>query len=136
MTKYTYTDSFAPDSVLIDSAFYHKGEKNLFVKFHGSAAYGYAKVPENVWEQFYRAASAGSFYNLNIKGKYGTIEDIESISYIAAKEPVAVETHKFVLVGHSPVEYTLEAATLEDAKADFARLFPEGVLKEVRVSFE
>lgn len=137
MTSYAYTDSFAPDSTLVEKAFYHRGERNLFVKFTGSNLYGYSKVPFNVWESFAQASSVGNYYNTNVKGKYDVIYDIGLLHFIGGiKEDKIADTHKFVIVGVSPVQYELEAATIEDAKADFARIFPEGVLKEVRVSFE
>jgi len=136
MTDYTYTDSFTPDSTLVKRAFYHRGEQNLFVQFAAGGIYGYAKVPSHVWENFAKAASAGNHYNSDIKGKYGVITGIGKIEYIGVtKGSVADETHKFVLVGVSPVEYTFEGKTVEEAKADFAELFPEGTLKEVRIHF-
>lgn len=137
MTKYTYTDSFVPESTLIKAAFYHTGEQNLFVKFHGvEPYYGYTKVSQSVWDNFVYASSSGAFYNLNVKAKFEPIQDIESVEFIGAKASRTVETHKFVIVGVSPIEYELEAASIEEAKADFLRMFPKGTLKEVRVSFE
>lgn len=140
MTNYTYTDSFAPDSTLVKKAFYHRGEQNLFVQFATGGIYGYAKVPSHVWDAFAAAPSAGNHYNTNIKAKYGAILGVIKVEYIGGIKAESVtdeanKTHKFVIVGHSPVEYTLEANSLEDAKADFARLFPNGTLTEVRVHF-
>jgi hypothetical protein len=137
VTDYKYTDSFSPDSTLISVAYYHRGEQNLFVKFGGNGIYGYAKVPSWVWDAFAKASSAGNYYNTNIKAKFTTFNDVTALTFIGGgKAASESNTHKFVLVGHSPVEYTFEGTSLEDAKADFARLFPQGVLKEVRVHFE
>jgi hypothetical protein len=133
---YTYTDSFAPDSTLVVKAFYHRGEQNLFVQL-GSSLYGYEKVPSYVYDAFAKSASAGNYYNTSIKSKYTTLNRVNSLNYIGdviSTEKVS-DTHKFVIVGHSPVEYTFEGKSLEDAKADFGRLFPNGTLKEVRVHF-
>lgn len=140
MTDYTYTDSFAPDSTLVKKAFYHRGDQNLFVQL-GLSTYRYAKVPSYVWDAFAAAPSAGNHYNTNIKGKYDAQMDVGKLEYIGSQTVksenvvAGTEIHKFVLVGHSPVEYAVEAKSLEDAKADFARLFPEGTLKEVRIHF-
>ena len=136
MTDYKYTDSFSPDSTLVSVAYYNRGEQKLFVKFGGNGLYGYEKVPSYIWDQFTKAASAGNYYNTNIKGKYTTFNDVSALTFIGAGKPAQSNTHKFVLVGHSPVEYTFEGTSLDDAKADFERLFPNGVLKEVRVHFE
>ena len=139
MTDYRYTDSFSPDSTLVHSAYYNKGEQKLFVKLGGNGLYGYEKVPSWVWDQFSKAASAGNFYNKEIKGKYTTITEVSSLKFIGDK-PESVRTpgspRKFVLAGHSPVEYTFEGSSIEDAQADFYRLFPNGTLEEVRVRFE
>lgn len=135
MTDYTYTDSFSPDSTLVKKAFYHRGEQNLFVQFAGGGIYGYAKVPSYIYDDFATSTSAGNYYNINIKAKYGVITGVGKVEYIGVKPDVESDTHKFVLVGFSPVEYTFEGKTVEEAKADFARLFPEGTLKEVRIHF-
>lgn len=135
MTDYTYTDSFLPESTLVKKAFYHRGEQNLFVQFAGGGIYGYAKVPSYVYDAFATSASAGNYYNINIKAKYGVITGVGKIEYIGGKLSSENDTHKFVLVGHSPVEYTFEGKSVEEAKADFQRLFPEGTLKEVRIHF-
>lgn len=139
MTEYRYTDSFSPDSTLVSSAYYNRGEQKLFVKFGGNGTYGYEKVPSWVWDQFSKAASAGNFYNKEIKGKYTTITEVSSLKFIGDKPESVVNTkasRKFVLAGHSPVEYTFEGNSIEEAQADFHRLFPNGVLEEVRVRFE
>jgi hypothetical protein len=136
VTDYKYTDSFSPDSTLVSVAYYHRGEQNLFVKFSGNGLYGYSKVPSWTWDAFIKAGSAGNYYNTNIKGKFNTFMNVSSLTFIGAGKAAESNTHKFVLVGHSPVEYTFEGTSLEDAKADFERLFPNGVLKEVRVHFE
>lgn len=138
MTEYRYTDSFSPDSTLVSSAYFNKGEQKLFVKL-GSNVYGYEKVPSHVWEQFLSAASAGNFYNLSIKGKYTGINDVTELKFIGDKAETVRKSgapRKFILVGHSPVEYAVEVASIEDAQADFYRVFPNGTLKEVRVHFE
>lgn len=138
MTEYRYTDSFSPDSTLVSSAYYNKGEQKLFVTL-GSTTYGYEKVPSWIWEQFLTAASAGNFYNLNIKGKYTVINEVFGLRFIGDKAESVAQAktpRKFVLAGHSPVEYTFEGGSIEDAQADFYRLFPNGTLEEVRVRFE
>lgn len=139
MTKYLYTDSFASlNSSLIKSVYYHKGEQKLFVQLNSGALYGYEKVPAYVWDEFSSAASLGNFYNLRIKGKYGIINDVTSVEYFGWKTLEAERTvnRKFVIVGVAPIEYEFEGVTVDDAMADFKRLFPNGTLKEVRVSFE
>jgi hypothetical protein len=136
VTNYTYTDSFAPESTLVKVAYYHRGERKLFIQFTTGAIYGYDKVTSYIWDKFVTDASAGNFYNVHIKGKYGVIEDIQKLDYIGSKVDGVEATHKFVIVGVSPIQYEFEGATVDDAMADFNRLFPEGTLKEVRVSFE
>lgn len=136
MSKYFYTDSFVADSSHIKTAYYHKGEHNLFIQFIAGGLYGYSAVPEHIWDEFLTSASVGSFYNTHIRGGYRVIADVSGIEYIGWKDLDAPETHKFVIVGHSPVQYEFEGVSVDDAMEDFKRLFPQGTLKEVRVSFE
>lgn len=137
MTKYYYTDSFAPDSSLVKFSYYHRGEKNLFIQFTTGSVYGYSNVTEQVWDEFVRAASAGNYYNIKVKGSYEPITDVDIVEYIGWKPfELKPETRKFVIVGHSPIQYEFEGVSVDDAMEDFKRLFPQGTLKEVRISFE
>jgi hypothetical protein len=133
--RYTYTESVFPTSSMFTFMAYNVVDKNLFVKFSGNGVmYGYRNVPKHVWESLVQADSVGSYFNGNVKYTYDSIPGIINVEYINPKTPA--ENHTWTLIGESPVEYNFEGATLEDAKADFARLFPNGVLKEVKVTLE
>lgn len=133
---YQYTESFSPNSTTVSFAYYNVVDKNLFMRFskYGNI-YGYKNVPKYVWEEFLVAESVGGYFNSNIKGKYDEIPEFINLEYINPPAEPA-ENHVWTLIGHSPIEYTFEGATLEEAKADFARLFPNGALKEVKVTLE
>lgn len=132
MTEYTYTDSFVPGSQLVDIAYYNKGDKKLFVSLAGNF-YGYSGFPIEAWEEFATSTSAGSYFNFNIKGQYLTL-DVKNatLRYIGDQE----SPYTFIIEGHTPVKYELKGRNLEEAREDFARLFPEGILQKVEVKFE
>jgi hypothetical protein len=51
-------------------------DSTLYVQFIGrnkpDSVYSYADVPQEIWTAWLRAASAGSWFAANIKGKYPT----------------------------------------------------------------
>lgn len=58
-----------PSSV-IDTTYYDKENQTLKVVFRSGAVYIYYDVPEDVYVQFMKARSKGTFLNLSIKGSY------------------------------------------------------------------
>lgn len=137
MTEYTYTDSFAPDSTLVNAAYYNRTEKRLFVKLNGSI-YGYNGFSSDSWDEFLYSPSAGNHFNAHIRGKHTPL-DVKGITlrYIGVKEAAFQDSaHTFIITGHSVVSWEFQGRTLEDAKSEFARLFPEGTLQKVEVKFE
>jgi hypothetical protein len=54
-------------SSAIDSASYDTGTEELAIKFIGSRSYTYFNVPEDVYEAFIAAPSAGQFFRQRIK---------------------------------------------------------------------
>jgi hypothetical protein len=58
-----------PSSV-IDTTYYDKEKQTLKVIFRSGAVYVYFDVPEEVYQQFMKARSKGTFLNLSIKGSY------------------------------------------------------------------
>ena len=49
---------------------YDTKTQTLEVEFHGGRVYQYYGVPENMFDEVMRAASAGKFFNIYIKDKY------------------------------------------------------------------
>lgn len=123
-------------STLLTTVFYDSRSKNLYVGFdqNPSQLYQYKNVSKNAWQEFKAAPSGGTYYNNSIKNNYNTGEHITTgqLVYVIPDKLV----YKFVVTGHSPVEYEVEAATIEAAIADFKTVFPKGTLEEVKISFE
>lgn len=49
---------------------YYKEEKILEIIFNDGKEYEYSKVPYDVYNGLVKAASAGKFFNMYIRGKY------------------------------------------------------------------
>jgi len=47
---------------------------NLDIEFRNGRKYRYEQVPEDVFEEFTKAPSAGRFFNQNIQGKFKSVE--------------------------------------------------------------
>ena len=52
---------------------YDRNEHILQVEFQSGAVYQYLGVDEDTWEDLQTSDSVGSFYNQEIKGRYGAI---------------------------------------------------------------
>lgn len=62
-------DSFSPDSSLVDYVEWDEGQ--LFVSLANGNSYNYPDAPYSVFEAWRNAASAGAFYNSNVRGRHG-----------------------------------------------------------------
>ena len=52
---------------------YYPGKRNLEIGFKTGNVYRYSKVPSQVWEDYFKAASdglSGEFFNDHVKEKY------------------------------------------------------------------
>lgn len=49
---------------------YLEEEQELYVEFTNKTTYMYANVPKDVWNEFQRSDSKGSYFHSNIKTKY------------------------------------------------------------------
>lgn len=54
----------------LDGYFYEPLTKMLFIEFKGGGLYGYDIVPPEVFEEFEKSASKGSFLYRHIKNKF------------------------------------------------------------------
>ena len=54
----------------IRSIYYDENSETLHVAFSDGTDYTYNGVPKQVYEEFDRAASQGSYFNSNIRGSY------------------------------------------------------------------
>ena len=57
-------------SSAIASATYDRDTQELVVTFTNGMEYSFDGVPPDLWEDFKKAGSAGSFYNAMIRGVY------------------------------------------------------------------
>ena len=58
------------DSSVLSAATWNEGTEELTIVFRSGRSYVYQAVPENVWEGFTSASSAGQYFNQNIKDSY------------------------------------------------------------------
>ena len=63
-------DNHSFRSSAIASATYDKDTQSLVVTFTSGREYSFDGVPPDLWEDFKKAGSAGSFYNSSIRGVY------------------------------------------------------------------
>ena len=67
----TYTHSAdGGGSTLVDEFFYNENTEDLYVDLNDKV-YLYKYVPKSVFDKFTEAESKGTFYNSNVKGKWG-----------------------------------------------------------------
>jgi hypothetical protein len=64
-----------PESSMIQGLSYDPDRQTLGIVFRDSGRYLYDGVPEPVFAAFCRAPSAGTFFNAQIKGRYGFRRD-------------------------------------------------------------
>lgn len=70
MITVTYTQDFSPFSSLVDDVYYDADTRELTVDLNDEI-YRYSGVPEQVFNDFRSASSAGGFYTPEVKRKYG-----------------------------------------------------------------
>ena len=58
-----------PDSTLVDAVAYDPTNGYLLIALDG-VWYHYCRVPDGVWDRLSTAASAGSFYNAELRGSF------------------------------------------------------------------
>lgn len=58
------------DSSLIIYGWYNGSEKELTIQFPNGKKYIYYQITPEVWEELYKAESAGQYFSQHIKGKY------------------------------------------------------------------
>jgi len=58
------------DSTTVREAWYYPENKELIVEFTTGKRYSYAGVPEEIWNGFISAASAGVYLSNKVKGQY------------------------------------------------------------------
>lgn len=85
MTTVAFTDEYYPDSSAVDEAFYDENTKTVYVDLH-DYIYAYSGVEKNVWDEFKRASSAGSFYATTIKRQYGPGKELGHVRGIKYEE--------------------------------------------------
>jgi len=61
------------ESSLIESVQFDESTWTLDVHMHNKNSYSYSDVPPEVYDEFLRSPSKGSFYNRNIKGKFESL---------------------------------------------------------------
>lgn len=85
---FNYTDSFFPDSELVDSVFYNNNKKEMVVGLDNDESivtyYRYENVPPHVYQNFKTASSKGSFFNLTVKREYGPSVEVDDHLYDCA----------------------------------------------------
>lgn len=62
--------SLTGGSSVIKDVSYQAPAQQLLITFPNGSVYEYSEVPEDVYQAFQAAPSAGSFYHKQIKGKY------------------------------------------------------------------
>jgi hypothetical protein len=139
VSKCYYTNHFAPEaSAIVNHVYYNQYTQELFVQIAPkNFIYGYKGVDAKTYMLFTKAKSAGEYYNKNIKGIFNpTLDGQISVEHVSLSPENPAPKYNFSLKGHSPVEFTVETDSVEKAKAEFHRLFPNGVLEEVKITFE
>lgn len=95
---YTHHVEFKGSSVLQD-AFYNERNYRLYITFLNGSVAGYTNVSKITFDNLTRAASAGHYYNLYIKGAYPTTHsDVvfvpESAQQAVGTAPVPNDKHE------------------------------------------
>ena len=68
-------------SSLIERILFDDEAHELSVWFRGRGKYVYAEVPRTIYDAFARAASAGTFFNACVKGRFAARRDPSRRSY-------------------------------------------------------
>lgn len=98
-----YTDDFEGHSSVIDHVYYDAKRNELYVLLHSGAVCGYLSVPQNTFDQFKHADSAGSFWNAYVKWNFrGTSGDVNFVPAQKTEQlmrnPQAAENKKFTVI--------------------------------------
>lgn len=151
MTNIAYTRQVAiGNSSLVDEVYYNENTRDLYVDLDGPV-YKYRGVPVEVVDKFEAAASAGAFYNTEIKRVFGPGDDLghwEHLDYDA--EDVEVKTTGLTVynAGNIPAQTVYHAGGIVSATTPNTvhntfslKPFPEGIKvegveREYAVTFE
>jgi KTSC domain-containing protein len=63
-------------SSVIAELTYHPGSRDLDVRFTTGKIYRYSNVPQNVYDDFLRAVSKGTFFNTRVRDAYSFQESL------------------------------------------------------------
>lgn len=89
-----YTDDFEPDSVVIDHVYYDAKRNELYILLHSGSVCGYLSVPQDIYKNFTKASSAGSYWNSYIKWNYrGTSGDVNFVPAQKSESKPALATN-------------------------------------------
>lgn len=152
MADFRYTDSKrVRNSSLVDALFYNANSGDLVVQFHGGRRAGYTGVPLTVADRFFKAASAGKFYNSDIKRFYSgfSIEPNDVLDNVyepprplyqpkAAPGVYKAPKHSYVITGQRTEQFTetVQAASMDEAIAKVKAAGDGVVVRSASVDFD
>lgn len=67
-------ETFIPKSTRIDEVVYDGEEQKMVITFRDGRSYEYSGVPQAVYMQMQRSPSVGSYFERQVKGRYGDTE--------------------------------------------------------------
>lgn len=128
-----YTDHFTDlISSVVSEVFYDSNRGELFVVLNSGVIAGYSGVSKTVFGNFHNAASRGSFWNHEVKNRYGTLNgDVNFAPFEPASEGTKTANFTVVVNVNGDLKFDLDASDVQSAVDKVKDLLDKSVVDGV-----